>query len=256
MARETRKDLYELHIRLCTALGRRAAVHSEIEIGTWNLNYTQNAGYVIHEIMEHGAVREPFGSRRRTIGEMCDVLRFAIQTASYAREPLNEVREIINQGSGSASEDLGEIASIVMSDDEPTEDTPELESAGVVSRGEVVWSYEKMTEARARQLAQEDFNELVTIANATPVRPHGTECLMDGSQYSPSARAMRGGSQVWEAWQNMPPGSGLVETWAAYAEEIDQLINNYRAADTSATPDAHMMWDEGCIMLCAPDPLD
>jgi hypothetical protein len=79
MDRYTRKDAEAAFDRLCAATGhRRATAYNDV--GGWSLDYAAcYGGFVIESpCNDGGGITQPFGSRRRTAREFCDVVRFAI----------------------------------------------------------------------------------------------------------------------------------------------------------------------------------
>lgn len=62
--------------------------------------------------------------------------------------------------------------------------------------------------------------------------------IVDGSQYSPSWRAMRGGNEVHEL------GDDLGDAAQAYSEELDRLTDAY-------TGPSALYWEDGCLFLGA-----
>lgn len=83
---DTHASVTDLFARFCEALGKRTSWEQR-RPGDWILDHNDAyGGYVIRECLEHGAVSEPFGSRRRSAHEMCNVLRFALAVLNYARE--------------------------------------------------------------------------------------------------------------------------------------------------------------------------
>lgn len=86
MTRTTRSEVEALFIRFCTAMGQpMAQSYPDGVKGAWMLDH-DSTGYLIHEKVETGncgGVHEPFGSRRRSAGEMADAMRFAIAAMTY-----------------------------------------------------------------------------------------------------------------------------------------------------------------------------
>lgn len=85
MARTTRKEVESVFILFCQAMGSISATSYPDAIkGAWMLDH-DSTGYKIHEKCQDngGGVSEPFGSRRRTAGEMVEVMRFAIAALTY-----------------------------------------------------------------------------------------------------------------------------------------------------------------------------
>lgn len=75
------------------------------------------------------------------------------------------------------------------------------------------------------------------IAAAEQTGPMGERlAIVDGSQYSPSNRAMPGGEQVWA----MQDGDAM----QAYMEEFERLISNWGVEQARA-----LTWDEGVLWL-------
>lgn len=86
MDRYTRKDAEAAFDRLCAATGHRRAT---AYVGGWSLDYAAcYGGFVIEEpTSSGGAITQPFGSRRRTAREFCDVVRFAVDAMHEATCP-------------------------------------------------------------------------------------------------------------------------------------------------------------------------
>lgn len=86
MARTTRREVEAIFILFCKTMGTPHASNYPSAIkGAWMLDH-DSTGYLIHEKLQDGnggGVHEPFGSRRRTSGEMVEVMRFAIAALTY-----------------------------------------------------------------------------------------------------------------------------------------------------------------------------
>ena len=83
MDRYTRKDAEAAFDRLCQATGHRRATAWD-DHGAWTLDYAAcYGGFVVEEILsDSGGVTQPFGSRRHSAREFCQMVRFAIDAMS------------------------------------------------------------------------------------------------------------------------------------------------------------------------------
>lgn len=70
-------------------------------------------------------------------------------------------------------------------------------------------------------------------------RYNGRFLLCDGSQYSPSWRALTGGSELWQITSDMSgQGELSLDMAEAYEEMLDKLMGEIGA-----------YWEEGCLFL-------
>lgn len=85
--RYTKRDAVAAFERLMKATGNRPA-QSYKDVGGWVLDHNGiYGGYVVEQIYnENGAITQPFGYRRRTAREFCDVVNFACQAIELRRE--------------------------------------------------------------------------------------------------------------------------------------------------------------------------
>lgn len=87
----------------------------------------------------------------------------------------------------------------------------------------------------AERYARSDAEYVIAAAEQTG--PMGLRlCIVDGSQFAPSNRAMPGGEQVW-AMQD-------ADAWEVYVECFERLIEAWDTNDERA-----LTWDEGCLFL-------
>lgn len=106
-----------------------------------------------------------------------------------------------------------------------------------------------MTPQDAERLALDAFGRLSVGARFASMllMTHQDErqCIIDGSQYSPSWRVLPEGERVYRAAGSSPFHEELIE---AFEETLDHEIDQWstRHEDT-------MLWDNGCLYVCGPE---
>lgn len=107
------------------------------------------------------------------------------------------------------------------------------------------------TIADAERLAEQDAGGLEVAARngqmaAMTLPDDYSLCLVDGSAYSPSWRAMSGGAQVYAAANEAAGGIGF-ELCQAYEETLDAIVD-----DWSGRHEETLGWENGCLFLFGP----
>lgn len=107
----------------------------------------------------------------------------------------------------------------------------------------------QMTVEQAIQLAKED---VARIRDAVEFGCLPGECVVDGSMFSPSWRALDGGAEVWAALDyayspnttgiNHPAIERAIDAEEAYLETLD-----------AGTDELGLYWEDGCLWVPAED---
>lgn len=105
------------------------------------------------------------------------------------------------------------------------------------------------TEAYAVERALEDF-ELIEAAARNAVmglmtNAAGSLLIVDGTQYSPSWRALSGGYAVYALDQDHDAEGRLV---GAYEEQLDELTDQW-----SGRHEETLAWEDGCLFVFGAD---
>ncbi len=112
-----------------------------------------------------------------------------------------------------------------------------------------------MTIDEAITSGEADFAEIISRLSVNGeldvrVSSKATVCLVDGSMYSPSWRALPNGATVWD---HLYGTDGDVDDAAydvseAYVETLDRLTDDWSGPDGET-----LGWEDGCLFLYAAD---
>jgi hypothetical protein len=94
----------------------------------------------------------------------------------------------------------------------------------------------------ADELADQDANDVVCAASyhSRVMAPDATVCLVDGSAYSPSWRALDGGHLVYTF--------ECPEACETYEESFDAIVDDWNGRQEET-----LAWSDGCLFLLGPD---
>lgn len=108
-----------------------------------------------------------------------------------------------------------------------------------------------MTVKQAEQLAEQTLTIMRSravdaVRYAEAYGHEGRTCVVDGSMYSPSTRALPNASRAWEAGD---------DAWTAFDEIVGDGVEQITVpedTDSDAPDDWSLSWDEGCLFAYAP----
>jgi hypothetical protein len=99
---------------------------------------------------------------------------------------------------------------------------------------------------QATEIVASRFEAAVRYAEA--YGHEGRAIVIDGSQYSPSTRAVPYASIVWD--------SDSAEAWEAFEDYLDRAVDGMivpEDTDSESPDDWTLSWDDGCLFAVAPE---
>jgi hypothetical protein len=82
------------------------------------------------------------------------------------------------------------------------------------------------------------FSRTIAVVQSR-LAPNEATIVVDGTQYSPSTRAVPGAEHVYQ--------TATSDEWIDFDEEFNEFVEAYESEGY------FLVWDDGCLSLCGPE---